>query len=468
MTGTTVGARTAVSPAAVAKYRKEFENQGEETLRAETTKIEARLDDVLKGAGDKFDLAAEAVGKVEGFDGSIAERCTAFVELHSRLAAAEEIMASKHMASHVRDEMMALREGAARDYVNQRGDDIRGLGVRAVMLSDKVFASIEEAHGKPISADFSVHDAMRASGGSLSLDSVYDAQQYLAAVVTTSAGWDPFVRRQPGHTMAISRPLQVIDALPMSTTDQHSIKYMVQTTRTASTVVEKNEGAASGEAVMEWTERTEQMQEIPGHIPVTETQLEDEPQVRAIIDMDLRLMVMQRLDGQLINGNGTSPNIAGIYDTRNSVTAVDYDWSKTGTSRDDQINDAKKAKTALVLTGRVMPNVYFFHHNIWDEISLAETTAAGYYLGSPAMDFTERLWGLPVVQTDHLDDGETANDIGGIVADTMYTRHWVRRAVHSEIGLSGTDFVKRQLTIRAAIRCCLQVRRPKAVSTFTM
>ena len=233
-------------------------------------------------------------------------------------------------------------------------------------------------------------------------------------------------------------------------------------------MVEKAEAAASGEAVMEWTERTEDMQEVPAHIPVTEIQLEDEPQVRAIIDMDLRLMVMQRLDQQLVTGNGTSPNIAGIYNTRNTVAALTQDWSVTSSARDDQINDARKHKTHLVLTGRVMPNVYYFHHNIWDEISLAETTSAGYYLGSPANDFQERLWGLPVVLTDHLDDGTTSGDIGGILADTMYVRHWVRRGIHSEIGFSGTDFVKRQMTIRAAIRCCLQVRRPEAVLTFEM
>ena len=312
-------------------------------------------------------------------------------------------------------------------------------------------------------------DAFRKSGGqSMLIESNYDTLQYLAAVVTTSAGWDPFVTRQPGHTPAISRPVQVYQTLPMSMTDQHSIKYMVQTTRTATAVVNKAEGAASGEAVMEWTERTEEMREIPGHIPVTEIQLEDEPQVRAIIDMDLKLMVMQRLDGQLITGNGTAPNISGMGDTRNSVTPVEYNWAVSGSARNDQIDDMKKAKTSLTLTGRVQPNVAYLHHEIWDEIALSETTSAGYYLGSPANDFVERVWGLPVVLTDHLDSGVTSGDVGGFLADTMYLRLWVRRGIHSEVGLSGTDFVKRQLTIRAAIRACLQARRVKAVCELSI
>ena len=91
----------------------------------------------------------------------------------------------------------------------------------------------------------------------------------------------------------------------------------------------------------------------------------------------------------------------------------------------------RKAKTKCKLDGRCMPNVYYIHDNIWDEIALKDTSGSGYYLGSPATDFVERLWGLPVVPTDHLSDGTSANTIGAVVADTMYIRLWVRRGIHS-------------------------------------
>ena len=78
------------------------------------------------------------------------------------------------------------------------------------------------------------------------------------------------------------------------------------------------------------------------------------------------------------------------------------------------------------------------------------------------------LWGLPVTLTDHLSAATASNTVGGICADLMFVRLWIKRGVHSEIGYNGTDFVKRQLTIRAAIRACLAVRRPQAVLTFQM
>lgn len=462
-----VGLRTAVHQSVVDATVAELDGKDIKALRTESDNIEKILDDVFKASGDDLDLTLDAVAKVEGFDGSVADRATKIVEMHSRLAGVEQLIAGLHQAEEVRGEIRGIREQAGREVLDRGQGNLPGR-VRQAFMSDAFYASIEEHAGEPIGPNFTVLDAYKRSGGIMTLESSYDAQDYLAAVVTTSAGWDPFVQRQPGHTPSISRPLQVYQTLPMSGTDQHGIEYMVQSVRTATAVVEKAEGAESGEAAFEWTERTEPMREIPAHVPVTEIQLEDEPQVRAIIDMDLRLMVMQRLDGQLINGNGTTPNISSIRDTRSSVAALTQDWGVTGTTRNDQINDAKKHKTYLILNGRVMPNVYYLHHEIWDEISLAETTSAGYYLGSPAAEFAERLWGLPVVLTDHLSAATASNSVGGLLVDTMFTRLWVRRSIHSEIGLNGTDFTKRQLTIRAAIRACLQVRRPQAVLTFQM
>ena len=242
---------------------------------------------------------------------------------------------------------------------------------------------------------------------------------------------------------------------------------MMQTTRSG-TIVEVAEGGASAEATFVWTERQEPMREIADHVPVTEIQLEDVAQIQTIIDADLQLMVMQRLDGQLIAGTGVAPQIHGVTTTRNSAAATTSNWSVTSAKRSSQINDLRKIKTKTKLACRSMPNVYLIHDNIWDEVVVSESTSGGYHLGNPANDFQERLWGLPVVQTDHLTDADASTSLGAIVMDTMWFRLWFRRGIHSEIGLNSDDFTKRQVTIRAAVRACLQARRPQAAGTLVM
>ena len=434
-TGGAAGLRAATDPAVVTAALAELENSAPAALATERTTIEGTLSTVFTAAGDSLDLTLPAVAAVEGFSGSVADRATQIVSLHSRLAAVGQLEGNYHRASEIRNDIQRTREDANRSVFDD--PTYRGEVARVVRqtVTDRMLASLQEEHGTQ-----SFAEAFRASNGSLRFDHEFDTTRYLAAVVTTAAGWDPFVERQPGDTPAISRPLQVYQTIPMSMTDQHSIKYMVQTTRTATAVVEKAEGAASGEAVMAWSERTENMREIPGHIPITEIQLEDEPQIRAIVDMDLRLMVMQHMDGQLGLGGRGQPDRGRQHRRAYRHGAVGRPMSTSRSRsngqplracRNDQIDDAKKAKTKLILTGRVMPNRYYFHHEIWDEISLSETTAAGYYLGSPATAFQEMLWGLPVTPTDHLSSATAANTVGGMLVDNMYMRIWCRRALHS-------------------------------------
>ena len=200
--------------------------------------------------------------------------------------------------------------------------------------------------------------------------------------MTTAAGWDPFVERQPGDTPAISRPLQVYQTIPMSD-DRSTLASSTWCRPRGPPRPSSRRRKARRPVRRRWPgpSSTENMREIPGHIPITEIQLEDEPQVRAIVDMDLRMMVMQRMDGQLVNGprrcqqTWWTPSLRGYRHGaavgRTHVNKpVPFEWAATSSVRNDQIDDAKKAKTKLILTGRVMPNRYYFHHEIWDEISL--------------------------------------------------------------------------------------------------
>lgn len=446
-----------VDPAVVTAALAELEGSSDQVLEREYTAIEGTLSAAFTAAGDDLDLSL--IENVEGVTGSLAERATAIVGLHSRLTAVQQLQQGRAALSGIRSAILDTNGPAA----VVPGEPAQPAAVARVRASALFIAAAREQGIDNVGQYVAANQA-----NALAYELDMDPREYLAATVTTTAGWDPFVTRQPGFTPAISRPIQILDILPMSMTMEHSIKYMIQTTRAPANAIEKAEGAASGEVDMAWTERSEDIREIPAHIPVTEVQLEDVAQIEAIIDEDLRLMVRQRADGQVMNGNGVAPNVAGFLLARHGQAVTDYDWTKDAGKRSDQIGDLRKGKTKVKLAGRCMPNVYLVHDNIWDEIALKDTAGSGYYLGSPASDFVERLWGLPVVPTDHLSDGDGAGSIGAVVMDTMYTRLWIRRGIHSEIGRSGTDFVQRRLTIRAGMRLGVQVRRPQTISTFTM
>jgi hypothetical protein len=73
-------------------------------------------------------------------------------------------------------------------------------------------------------------------------------------LMATSAGFAPESFRLPNYVEAATRPIQLLDIIPMFPTDQAAIKYMEETTRTHA-AAELAEGAAYAESAFVFTER---------------------------------------------------------------------------------------------------------------------------------------------------------------------------------------------------------------------
>ena len=120
-------------------------------------------------------------------------------------------------------------------------------------------------------------------------------------------GWAPENIRTGRVVLDATRPIQAIDIFPPGQTDQHSVVYMEETTFTPA-AAERAESAAYAEATFELTERTSRVRSIGASVPVTDEQLADVPAVRSYLNQRLTFGVRQRLDGQILVGNGTAPN----------------------------------------------------------------------------------------------------------------------------------------------------------------
>jgi HK97 family phage major capsid protein len=278
----------------------------------------------------------------------------------------------------------------------------------------------------------------------------------LKTLMTTAGtpGFDPEETRTGRLVEFATRPIQVTDLIPGTTTTQSAVKYMEETTF-SNTAAETAEGGQYPEAALSYTERTSIVRKIPVFLPVTDEQLEDEPQVRGLIDNRLRFMVRQRLDGQILVGNGVGINLTGILSTSGIQTQA---------KGADPVPDAVyKAMVKVRVTGRAMPNAVVMHPNDWQDIRLLRTADGIYIWGNPSDAGPERIWGLRVVQSD----AETENT--GLVGDfANHTELAVRRGVDVQVSNShGTFFVEGKLAIRADMRVALIVYRPAAFCTVT-
>lgn len=273
-------------------------------------------------------------------------------------------------------------------------------------------------------------------------------------LMTRSAGWDPESLRDPGYVPAASPPIMALQLIPTSPTSQSSIKYMEQTTRT-NNAAERAEGGTYGEAAFVLTERSKPVETIGVWLPYTDEQMEDEEEAADMVDSELPLMVMQRLDLQLLVGDGTTPNIQGV----NGVSGI-----QTQAKGPDPVFDAiHKGATKVRVTGRAMADAVVFHPNDWQDVRLTRTTDGIYILGNPADPGPERIFGLRVAQSDNQTENTAV-----VGAWSTWSRLRVRRDIIVEKTNAHSDFfINGKQAIRAGVRVAAIWKRPAAFCTVT-
>ena len=274
-----------------------------------------------------------------------------------------------------------------------------------------------------------------------------------ATLFETTAGWDPEDIRIDRVIDAVTRPIQVLDIIPVGQTGMSTVLYMLETTRTHA-AVETAEGAAFPEDTYVLAEQSSEVRKIATSLPFTDEQLEDVPMVQSYMNQRLTFGLRQRLDNQVLQGNGTAPNLRGV------LNVVGIQTQAKGT---DPVPDAVyRALTLVRVTGRAFPDFVLMHQNDWQDVRLLRTSDGIYIWGSPSDAGPERMWGLPVVQTDVLTENT------GLVGDFRnFSMLFERRGIDVQLGYVGTQFTEGERTIRADLRAAFVVFRPTAFCTVT-
>ena len=105
---------------------------------------------------------------------------------------------------------------------------------------------------------------------------------------------------------------------------------------------------------------------------------------------------MQRLDLQVLQGNGVGPNLLGLLNVPGIQT-----YARGAETNFDAIF---RAMALVQVTGRASTTGILMHPTNWTTIRLA--TANGLYIFGPPTDAgVARLWGVPVSVTDIIPAG---------------------------------------------------------------
>src|SRR6202008_3442191 len=258
----------------------------------------------------------------------------------------------------------------------------------------------------------------------------------------------------PRLVESAQQPPMVTDLLPQTTTTQAAVTYMEETTFT-NTAAETAENTAKPEATLAYTERSVNIRTIAVILPVTVQLIADIPRAQAFLENRLGFMVRQRLERQILVGDGVAPNLTGFHHTA-GINAQ-------AKGADPTPDAVYKAMTKVRVTGQATPSGAVSHPNDWQDIRLLRTADGIYIWGSPSEAGPDRIWGLPVVQTSQETEGEA------LVGDfANFSELAIRQNLDIQISNSHSDyFAKNLLAIRVEMRAGLIVYRPAAFTEIT-
>lgn len=263
----------------------------------------------------------------------------------------------------------------------------------------------------------------------------------------------PNAQTTPFREMAVEMRT-VRDLFAEGNTTSNVVQYWEETSQTNNAAAVA-EGGTKPESALDFTLRSNIVEKVATWLPVTREMLQDVPQMRSLIENRLRFFIGMEVDDQLINGNGTSPNISGILDRSGVQT--------TAATAGDQLDAFLTAMTLIRVNAFAEPDGIVMHPNDFADIATLRTADGIYLLGNPQADPNFRLWGLPIRVTTTRTEGTAIVGAFRTMAQ-IFEREGVTVTASTE---HSTYFIENKVAILAETRLALAVYRPSAFVTVT-
>jgi len=304
-----------------------------------------------------------------------------------------------------------------------------------------------ESIGTKVSKDAKVQAWLKDRGGK-----VRSVVNTITELTSGDGGAGDLIRadRLPGIITPQNRTLRIRNLLPKGRTTSNAIEFIQESgfTNNAAVVAE---GAQKPESSLSFELQTAPVRTIAHFVKASVQVLDDVPQLESYIDTRLKYGLALVEEQELLSGDGTGQHLLGLIP---QATAFDNARKRVGDTRIDII---RRAMTQLRLSEYVADGIVL-HPTDWEEIELTKDDNQDYIWANPRGLLGPTLWGLPVVDSTSLQEGEFL-----VGAFSMAAQIWDRQDAVVELSTEDADnFQKNLVTIRGEERLALTVYRPES------
>ncbi len=250
----------------------------------------------------------------------------------------------------------------------------------------------------------------------------------------------------------------VIDMVGESAVNTSTVEWYEETGVT-NAAVEVAEGTSKPEAALAWTLRNTAIATIATWIPVTRQALQDNDFLEAQIRTRLIFMVQRREESEVLNGNGTTPNIRGILNTSGIQTQAK--------GADNVVTAVMKAMGKVRGSGGsgfAEPDGIVMNPADFVNMITLQSTTGDFILQAILQNApTPRIWGLPIRQTTAITAGTALVGAFAMGAEVFRIGGLTVEASSEH----STYFTENKIAILAESRIGLAVQFPTAFATVT-
>jgi len=351
------------------------------------------------------------------------------------------------------EETGTLAKGAI-DKINAQAEVISGISNQILELQQSTAQNVLGGKESPqtlgqilINSDGFDAYALGNAGKSFSIN----ANTIIGQEGSPPANSDTIVApdRLAGIIPGAFRRLRVGDVIPQGITTSNMVEYTRELLAT-NAAAETAEGVAVPESTITFELEQAAVKNVGTYIKLSEQVLADAPALQSYVDVRLRHFVDQRIDEQLIKGDGSGQNLSGILDTGNHTVFT----PATGENELDSINRA----IYKVYEADYAPTAIIMNPADWGKIERIKrgSSDAAYVIGDPSAFMGPTLWGLPVVVTTAMTPGKFI-----VAAFDIAYQIWNRQGTVVEMFNQDGDNAKEGLvTVRAKGRKAFAINRP--------
>lgn len=257
--------------------------------------------------------------------------------------------------------------------------------------------------------------------------------------------------RLPGIITEPERQFTIRDLIMPGRTSSNSVEYVRESGFQNMAAPQAGEGAAKAQSDLSFELKDTPVRTIAHWFRASKQVLSDIPLLQSYINGRAIYGLKYKEEEQILAGDGTGQNLLGLIP---QATAFDEALRKTGDTKIDTLRRA----ILQVRVAEYRASAIALNPVDWADIELTKDANGSYIWVNVQEGGVQRLWKLPVVDSNAVPEGEFL--VGAMnIAAQVFDREEAAVEVSTE---DGDNFRTNMVTIRAEERLALAVYRPES------